>query len=148
MKRHEAVLNVQEITPGTPKSKCALGTPYSIKKKLPESDRARRSAVDEAALRYLGALAKKDSEGFVYPSTATIAKRICRTPFYVSQRIRYLEKIGRLIPAQRERRSRTIRGWIVLRYKTWVDAHPPENICEASDSVPVAPQKLFGGVAK
>jgi hypothetical protein len=60
-----------------------------------ETIRPRRGAVDGEVLRYLGALAKKDPEGFVYPSVRHIAEKIDRTVYYLGQKIQFLERTGR-----------------------------------------------------
>jgi hypothetical protein len=101
---------------------------HSLRENLSECDRQRRSAVDQEILRYLGALAKKDDdgEGFAFPSINRVAKQIQRTPFYVGQRIKYLQRIGRLVPVKRERFGRLVNGWIVVRYTTWANS---QGIC-------------------
>ena len=113
-------------------------------KRIPEFQKERRSAVEAEILRYLGALAKQDPEGFVYPSGATVVKKIDRTAFYVGQRIKYLQKVGRLIPVQRERYGRTVNGWIVVRYKTWADSQAVcADSCEKDWCAPQASENDF-----
>lgn len=99
-----------------------------------ECDRPRRGAVDREILSYLGNLARRDPESFVYPSFSRIAEKIRRSPHYVKQRVVYLERIGRLIPTERKKFGREISGWIVLPYKQWVEAQhrQAEAVEEAS----------------
>lgn len=92
----------------------------STEERCPEWARPRRSAVDREILSYLGALAKRDPEGFVYPRPVRVARKVQRTPHYVAHRIRFLEGIGRIVPAVRVRHGREVRGWLVIRYRDWV----------------------------
>lgn len=89
------------------------------KESIKECRLARRSAVDTEILLYLGNLAKKNNEGFVYPSPGHIANTIRRTAYYTSQRLKFLEFTGRLIPTTRKMFGRELRGWIVVRHRDW-----------------------------
>jgi hypothetical protein len=129
----------------------APNAPIAPKSRL-EAARSRRGAVDGEVLRYLGALAKKDPEGFVYPSIRHIADKIGRSCYYLGLRIQFLEGTGRLIPTRRVRHSRELEGWIVLRYKEWAKSHScqlgaasrstPDNLAESLKSLPKTPNNL------
>jgi len=106
----------------------------------PESERPRRSAVDAETLSYLGHLAKRDPEAFVYPKFTTIARKIDRTAYYLQQRVRYLENIGRLIPAKRVRKGREISGWLFVRYQDWPGR--PESEAETKAKVCASQNRL------
>ncbi len=98
----------------------------------PEWAQPRRSAVDTEILVYLGNLAKRDPEGFVYPLPATVARRVQRSSYYVGQRIRFLEGIRRLVPVVRVRHGREIRGWLVIRFKDWLAKQDQAMASEAA----------------
>jgi len=93
--------------------------PSVIQKSRLEATRPRHGAVDGEILRYFGSLARKDSEGFVYPSVRHTAEKIGRSSYYMSLRIRFLEGLGRIIRARRIRNGRELDGWLVLRYDEW-----------------------------
>ena len=128
------------LSPST-RSKCRL-----------EIERPRRGAVDGEVLRYLGSLARKDREGFVYPSVTHIAKKIGRSAYYLGLRIKHLEGIRRLIPARRVRRHREIEGWLVIRYKEWEGSRSrradvmrsaePNNLDESPNNIAKSPNNL------
>jgi hypothetical protein len=121
-----------------------------------ESLRPRRSAVEGELLRYLGALAKKDPEGFAYPSIARIAEKIGRTPCYLRRRIQFLEGVGRIVPTRRVRHGRELEGWIVLRYGDWVQSQSRQagavpasnNFEESRKNLPKTPNNLESPAAK
>jgi hypothetical protein len=105
--------------------------------------RPRRSAVEGELLRYLGILAKKDPEGFAYPSIARIAEKIERTRCYLQQRIQFLESVGRLIPTRRVRHGRELKGWIVVRYGDWVQSQSRQaGVAPASNNLEGLPKSL------
>jgi hypothetical protein len=119
---------------------------------------SRRGAVDGEVLRYLGALAKKDPEGFVYPSIHRIAEKIGRSRYYLGLRIQFLEGTGRLIPTRRVRHRRELEGWIVLRYNEWAKSQScqpgaasrgtPNNLAESLKSLQKTPNNLGPRAAK
>jgi hypothetical protein len=109
--------------------------PSGIRKSRLEATRPRHGAVDAEILRYFGSLAKKDSEGFVYPSGRHTAEKIGRSSYYVSLRIRFLEGLGRIIRARRIRNGRELDGWLVLRYDEWKKTQPNPHRRDGDPSI-------------
>jgi hypothetical protein len=109
--------------------------PSGIRKSRLEATRPRHGAVDGEILRYFGSLARKDSEGFIYPSVRHTAEKIGRGPYYVSLRIRFLEGLGRIIRARRIRNGRELDGWLILRYDEWKKTQPSPRRRDGDPSI-------------